>query len=179
MGVKVRFIILNLAMAFVVSCAPVKFSSEKEKSSVFELYLMGQYNREYMVAWIFSDAEGFRARIFDIKTQIASYAFIEPHFQDRIIDLENDLNFIIQKFNDKNLFVRTYQVAASGLEKYFRDGDYAISVSPTYLRQEGMSPITLSDSVHGVVNSVIKNGFTMEEVDLLCRSTCSLSDYRY
>lgn len=180
------------------SCAPVEFTSpklevkpeevinqdkeNKEKEteepkaphSVFYQYLSGEIELEYMLAWIFSDAENFRGRIYDMTLEAINFSSMTELEQLRVLSLEYELNQIIKQFNQKNIFDRTFKILYAGLEKSLRKENYTMSVSPDYLRSNGLDAISLSDSTIGLLNSVVQNGFTADEVDLLCRKKCAV-----
>lgn len=188
------YIILLLLLFISIACAPVKFSRLKDETqkprsdepasevtvhevTMLEHYLMGDISRTYMIAWIFSDTEDFRGVIYDLHVEIANFDSLNQAQTDRILALEYDLNKMIHKFNDRNVFSRMYDVTASIFDKEFRDDDYTLSVSPQKLESDGVDARAISDSTNGVVNSILQNGFTFQEVDLLCQRSCNLSDY--
>lgn len=183
----ILFVIVVIASA---SCAPVKFSRIKTESSpnsgepkhevtMFERYLSGEISRTYMIAWIFSDVENFRGTIYDLHVEIANYDSMSLAQIDRILALEYDLNKLIHKFNDRNIFSRAYDLTASLFDKEFRNDNYTLSISPEKLEADGVDARAISNNTNGVVNSILKNGFKFEEVDLLCQRSCILSDYTY
>lgn len=186
------WLILLVLLFLSIACAPVKFSrlenedssqdkSEQEQAkelSMFEHYLKGDISRTYMIAWIFSDTENFRGTIYDIQVEIANTSSFDVSETDRILALEYDLNRIIHKFNDRNVFSRMYDVTAGILDKEFREDNYTLSISPEKLEKDGIDARAISNVSNGVVNSVLQNGFTIREVDLLCLKTCDLNSYK-
>lgn len=188
MGCFVRnLMILVLTLSAAVSCAPVKFSKANNAAknnskqdiepTMLGHYLDGDVTREYMIAWIFSDSESFRGTIYDINYEIAQKENLSNQEIDRILALEYDLNRYIHRFNDQGFFSKAYGITASFTEKFFRDEDYTLSIGLRKLENEGVDPMSISDSHIGVLNSVFVNGFNFEEVDLLCRRTCDRARY--
>lgn len=183
---RVLISILCLLLLLVIGCAPVKFSptpqdpvpankerketkeeverTEPQELSHFMKYLNGEISSEHMISWIFSDAENFRSTIYGIEIEISKMNHMNESQQLKTVFLEYELNKIILKFNGQNTLIRSYEVTRGMLERWMADEEYIHSQSPSFLRENGITPLSISDSNLGVLNSIFENGFTIEEV---------------
>jgi len=106
-GVLVTFLFL-IFVVLLSSCAPVKFTApqasegsqfenpqelvlNKEKT-ILEKYLDGEIDKDFVVAYLFSDIENFRLKIYDFSKEIQSYSTLSIDQHNKILVLEYDLN---------------------------------------------------------------------------------------
>lgn len=167
---KLLAVVLFVFVALSLGCAKVNFSpmaSNKKEDTVFTKYLKGEVDRNYMVEWMFLDVEDFRSKAYGINQEIIERGSLNQQEQDKTLVLQYELNLIIQEFNKQNRFSRAYQITKSMVSRAMEEGHVVASMSPSEVRKNGAPPKSISNSNWGVTNSILKNGFIIEEVHFL------------
>lgn len=143
--------------------------------TLLEMYLAEMVTKEFFMSWFFMEIKQFREKVYLIKQEIETKLPLSQHDVDRILILEYAMNEGIKKFNDRNIIYRGKNVIQAGLSsrKPSEDPEEEI-LSNVYtvkdVQREGMPAKAISDNPDGFINSFIKYGFKIQEVDFLNRN---------
>jgi hypothetical protein len=167
---KMIFRILNVILIITtLGCAPIKFSgghrAPPREKSVFQKYLDGEINRDDVVAWFFVDESKFRMKVLLVQEELAHRNLSRTDI-DRTDLVNYDINGAIDKFNDRNVLSRSGRITSSIVVKSINENNVS-GQSYSEVEENGARANSISESAIGTVNSVMKNGFVIQKIDLL------------
>lgn len=140
---------------------------EKEPETILEYYLAGLIDRDYFMAWFFSDVTTYRNKLFDVGYEIKEKEPLSRQDRIKILSLEKNMNIAIRKFNERNLLDRSSGVLGAAWDARKDKKERKPQFNLSEIKSKGVQANVISDSPLGFLSSMVRYGFTIEPVNFL------------